>query len=174
MHWFERHFYGPLWRNGGSLGKIVFVLIAIAAVISLAYVVSLVLGGFARAAQVDPLNPSTWFTDTEAVLTIAGILFGWLVKAATALGKDWFKTEGTATVVVSAAVAVLIAGIGGYQMMGVFTDLGGGIQGAIQAAWMTLLAFLTANGNAKAERQAIASAVQRVENAEAHAKARLQ
>lgn len=173
MDWFNRKVYGPLWVNGGILGKVVFAFLAVAVIIALSFLVATVLG-FARAAQPDPFDPSTWFTSTDAVISVVGILLGFLVKVFTALGKDWLQTSGTRTVVLSGVLAVVIAGIGGYEMLGAFHDLGGGIRGALQAAWLTLLAFLTANGSAKADRQAVAGAVQRVENAEAHAKARLQ
>jgi hypothetical protein len=168
-------FYDSTWVNGGILGKVVFGIVVafVAVLLVLAFAA---LGGSVRAQELDPFNPATWFTSTEAVIALVGIFMGWIVKLATALGKDLFSTSGSATVVLSAVLAVLIAGFGGYQMLGVFGEGAGGLQGAVQAAFVVLVAFFGSNASAKADRQAVAGGARRLDEADerAAAKARLQ
>lgn len=121
---------------------------------------------FAQAVSPDPLNPDSWFQSPEAVFAIGAIFAGWLVKLTTALGKDWFGTEGIDTVYLSASISVLIAGIGGYLALGYLAGAGG-FAGALQAALMALLSWLGANASAKYDRQAHAAAAQRIERAKA-------
>lgn len=173
MRWFVDNFYTPLWERGGVLGKAVFVIVMIGAVVAVGAAVSLLMGT-ARAQQPELLDPRTWFTSADAVVLTVGLIMSYLVKLGTALGKDWFKTSGSSTVALSAIFAVLIGGYGGYQALGAFGAAGGGIAGALQAVVLTLVAFFASNGSAKAERQALAGAVLRVEADEAaRAKARL-
>lgn len=164
-------FYQSTWVNGGVLGKLVFgVVIAFLAILLI-----LAFSSLGRAQEVDILQPATWFTSTTTVIAVVGILMGWLTKLATALGKDWFNTSGNGTVIVSAIMAVIIGGIGGYQALGMFGEGGGGIQGAVQAVFVVLIAFFGSNASAKADRQAIAGGAARLElQDEAAAKARLQ
>lgn len=171
MRWFVDSVYTPLWRDGGVLGKVVFALLALGVAIAVIGAVVLAMGS-ARAQQPELLDPRTWFSSADAVVTVVGLIMAYLVKLATALGKDWFKTSGGSTVALSAIFAVLIGGYGGYQALGAFGAAGGGFAGAVQAVVLTLVAFFASNGSAKAERQALAGAVARVESEE-KAKARL-
>lgn len=148
-----------LWESGW-LGKVVLALVAAFVVILLV----LVFSGrvFAQSAPPELLNPATWFTSVEAVLAIAGVIAAYLTKLTTALGKDWFKTEGNNTVILSAVVAAVIGGIGGWLALGAFTGTGG-LGGAVAAIGSAVIAFLGSNASAKAERQALAGAVSRIE-----------
>jgi hypothetical protein len=119
---------------------------------------------FAQTVEVDPQAPATWFESQATVFLAGSMLAGWIVKLATALGKDWFQTHGQATVILSAALSVAIAGIGGYFTLGYLTGAGGFI-GAVQAAAMALLSWLGSNASAKYDRQAAAAAAGRVERA---------
>jgi hypothetical protein len=112
----------------------------------------------------DPLDPATWFESQEAVFVVATIFAAWIVKLTTALGKDWFGTDGLATVYLSAGLSLAIAGVGGYLALGYLSDAGG-LVGALQAAAMALLSWLGANASAKYDRQAHAAAVERAERA---------
>lgn len=102
-------------------------------------------------------DPATWFASSEAVLIAAGLITPWVTKIFTALGKDWFNTEGQATQWLSLGVAIIIGGVGGFLSLGYFADVSG-IQGAIQAAFLIAVAFLGSNGMAKADRQVAVSA----------------
>ncbi len=148
--------------NSGWLGKAVVGIIGVA-VLALLW---LVFSGraFAQAANPELLQPSTWFTSLEAVFAITAVLAGWVTKLATALGKDWFRTQGTSTVALSGIIAALIGGVGGWLSLGVFAGAGG-ITGAVAAIGTAVLAFLGSNASAKADRQALAGAVQRAEDA---------
>lgn len=119
---------------------------------------------FAQLVEPDPLVPATWFESPEAVFAVGAIFAGWAVKLATALGKEWFRTNGQATVYLSGGISVLIAGVGGYFALGYLTGAGG-FAGALQAAFMALLSWLGANASAKYDRQAAAAAADRVERA---------
>lgn len=162
---------GKVW-NSGWLGKAVIVIIAVA-ILALLW---LVFSGraFAQATNPELLQPNTWFTSLEAVFAITAVIAGFVTKLATALGKDWFKTQGTTTVALSAVIAALIGGVGGWLSLGIFAGAGG-ITGAVAAIGTAVLAFLGSNASAKADRQALAGAVQRVEDAASAeaAKARL-
>ncbi len=111
-------------------------------------------------AQPDPLHPDTWFVSSEAVVGIGVILAGWAVKISTALGKDWFQTDGRRTVILSAILSFIIAGVGGYLALGAFSG-SHGIAGAAQALVMFALSFVAANGSAKLDRQTQSAALQR-------------
>lgn len=154
--------FTKLW-NSGLLGKAVSIIIGVAVLIALFWVVS---GrAFAQAAPApDILQPSTWYASMEAVFAITAIIAGWVTKLATALGKDWFRTSGPSTVALSAVIAALVGGVGGWLSLGVFAGAGG-ITGAVAAIGMAVLAFLGSNASAKADRQALAGAVQRAETA---------
>lgn len=115
-------------------------------------------------AQATTLDPRSWFTNQEAVLAAAALITPWLTKVATALGKDWFSTDGNATVWLSAAVAALIAGVGGYLGLGYLAGETG-LMAGVQAAGLTLFAFLMSNGMAKGERQVAKSAAASVQTA---------
>lgn len=126
----------------------------------------LILVGFALlsvgiAQEVVITNPETWFSSQEAIFVFAGLIVPWITKIFTALGKDWFHTDGKATQWLSLAVAVIVAGVGGYLSLGFLAGVSG-IQGALQAAILTAIAFLGSNGMAKAERQVAVSAVKRL------------
>lgn len=148
-----RKAFGSLW-NGGWLGKVVLAVLAVALLALLI--------GVARGQEVSVLDPSSWFTSVEAVMLIGGVIAGYVTKITTALGKDWFGTEGQGTVVLSGVVSVLVGGVGGWLALGAFGSPGG-IQGAVYAAGMVLIAFLGSNGSAKAERQAMAGAAKRLD-----------
>lgn len=148
-----RKAFDSLW-NGGWLGKAVLAIIAVA--------VLALLIGVARGQEVSVLDPSSWFTSVEAVMLIGGVIAGYVTKLATALGKDWFRTEGQGTVILSGFVSVVIGGVGGWLALGAFGSPGG-LQGAVYAAGMVLIAFLGSNGSAKAERQAMAGAAKRLD-----------
>ncbi len=162
---------GKVWESGW-LGKAVVAIIGVA-VLALLW---LVFSGraFAQAAEPQLLDPSTWYTSVGAVLSIAGVIAAYVTKLATALGKDWFKTSGQSTVILSAVIAAVIGGIGGYLALGTFAGAGG-IGGAVAAIGTALIAYLGSNASAKADRQALAGAVQRAEDAASAeaAKARL-
>lgn len=145
--------------DSGWLGKAVVVIIGLALLVLL----WLVFSGRAFA-QPELLQPSTWFASLESVFFITAVLAGWVTKLGTALGKDWFKTQGSATVALSAVIAALIGGVGGWLSLGVFAGAGG-ITGAVAAIGTAVLAFLGSNASAKADRQALAGAVQRAEDA---------
>lgn len=117
--------------------------------------------GVGIAQEVIILDPSTWFGSAEAVLIAASLIVPWITKIITALGKDWFHTDGKATQWLSLAVSVLIAGIGGYFSLGYLAGVSG-LQGALQAAFLIAVAFLGSNGMAKAERQVAVSAARRL------------
>lgn len=163
---------GKVW-NSGWLGKAVVIIISVG-LLSLLW---LVFSGRAFAQAVpapDVLQPSTWFTNLDAVFFITAVIAGWVTKLSTALGKDWFKTQGSGTVALSAVIAALIGGVGGWLSLGVFAGAGG-ITGAVAAIGTAVLAFLGSNASAKADRQALAGAVKRAEDAASleAAKARL-
>lgn len=111
-------------------------------------------------AQPDIFNPSTWFVSQEAVFLAASLITPWIVKIVTALGKDWFSTDGKSTIWLSAGVAAVIAGVGGYLSLGYFADVSG-LAGAVNAAILTIIAFLGSNGMAKNERQVATAAMTR-------------
>ena len=106
-------------------------------------------------------DPTTWFASSEAVLIAAGLITPWVTKIFTALGKDWFHTDGSATQWLSLGVAIIIGGVGGYLSLGYFADVSG-IQGALQSAFLIAVAFLGSNGMAKADRQVAASTARMV------------
>ena len=120
------------------------------------------------AQEVVLFDPASWFASSEAVLIAAGLITPWITKVFTALGKDWFHTDGKATQWLSLGVAVIIGGVGGFLSLGYFADVSG-VQGAIQAAFLIAVAFLGSNGMAKADRQVAASTARQVgEEVEEH------
>lgn len=106
---------------------------------------------------VDPLRPETWYVSIETVMIAGALISGWIVKLLTALGKEALLTEGGRTRLLSAAISVVVAGVGGYLALGVF---GGepGIQNALRAAGMALWALIQANASAIYDRQALEGA----------------
>ncbi len=120
------------------------------------------------AQEVIMFDPSTWFASSEAVIIAAGLITPWITKVITALGKDWFHTDGKATQWLSLGVAVIIGGVGGYLSLGYFADVSG-FMGALQAAFIVAVAFLGSNGMAKSERQVAKSAAHHIgEEVEEH------
>lgn len=119
------------------------------------------LSSAALAQVVQVLDPTTWYASPEAVLAAAALITPFIVKVFTALGKDWFKTDGRATQWLSLGVAVLIAGVGGFLSLGHFAGVSG-IQGALQAVFLIVVAFLGANGLAKSERQVAQATAKRL------------
>lgn len=117
--------------------------------------------GVGIAQDVIVFDPATWFTSAEAVIIAASLIVPWITKIVTALGKDWFHTDGTATQWLSLGVAVLIAGVGGYFSLGYLAGVSG-LQGALQAAFLVAVAFLGSNGMAKSERQVATSAAKKM------------
>lgn len=107
-------------------------------------------------------DPATWFASSEAVLIAAGLITPWVTKIFTALGKDWFNTDGQATQWLSLGVAIIIGGVGGFLSLGYFADVSG-IQGALQAAFLVAVAFLGSNGMAKSDRQVATSAAKKMQ-----------
>jgi len=107
------------------------------------------------------LDPRTWFQSQETVFIAVGLVVPWITKALTALGKDWFGTEGRATQWLSLAVAAIIGGVGGYLGLGYLAGASG-ISAALQAAALTAFAFLMSNGMAKNERQVAASTASKI------------
>ncbi|MCZ2110972.1 MAG: hypothetical protein LC118_15620 [Dehalococcoidia bacterium] len=115
-----------------------------------------------RAQSPDLSDP---FGSNEALIALATLVAAWVTKLLTALGKDWFKTSGTATVALSAVIAAIFGGIGGWFALGIFSDGGGGLNGAITAIGMAVAAFLGSNASAKSDRQALAGAIERIDTA---------
>lgn len=128
-----------------------------------ATLLAITLFGVALAQEVVLFDPETWFVTQEAIFIAAALITPWITKVFTALGKDWFSTEGKYTQWLSLAVALVIAGVGGYLSLGYFANVSG-LQGAIQAAFLTLIAFLGSNGMAKSERQVAVSAARKIGN----------
>lgn len=118
----------------------------------------------AQATPVTILDPRTWFQSQETLFAAVALLSPWLVKALTALGKDWFGTDGRATQWLSLVVAAIVAGVGGYLGLGYLAGAAG-FGAALQAAVLTAVAFLVSNGMAKNERQVATAAALRVEEA---------
>lgn len=118
-------------------------------------------------AQATPvtLDPRTWFQSQDAVFAAVALVVPWITKSVTALGKDWFNTDGRATQRLSLGVAAIIGGVGGYLSLGYLTDVSG-FSGALQAAALTAFAFLMSNGMAKSERQVAQSTVNRMKEME--------
>lgn len=117
--------------------------------------------GVAIASEVIIFNPETWLATQESVFIAAALITPWITKIFTALGKDWFHTDGKATQWLSLGVALIIAGVGGYLSLGYFANVSG-FQGALQAAFLTLIAFLGSNGMAKSERQVALSTARHI------------
>lgn len=117
----------------------------------------------AFANDVSVFDPSTWFVSVDTVLMVGALIVPFITKVFTALGKDWFATEGRATQWLSFAVSVIIGGVGGYMALGYFSGVSG-TAGALQAVVMVAAAFLGSNGLAKNERQVAAAALMRAED----------
>lgn len=118
----------------------------------------------AQAADVPPFDPgdsSTWFGSEAAIVAFVALLTGLVVQMFTALGKDWFHTEGPRTVLLSAAIAVLLGGVAGWFTQGIFEDGPGGWTGAVQAGLTALWAFLQSNAVHKMSVQQRAAALKR-------------
>lgn len=127
-----------------------------------ATITAVVASAVAFAQDVSIFDPSSWFANVEAVVMVGSLIVPFITKIFTALGKDWFHTEGRATQWLSFAVSLIIGGVGGYMALGYFSGASG-LTGALQAAVMVAAAFLGSNGLAKNERQVAAAALMRVE-----------
>lgn len=121
-----------------------------------AVLILLVLAGLAAAQDVSILDPAGWLASPEAVMAAGALVAGYIVNLLTAIGKDWFQTDGPRTRYLAVAISSLIAGVGGYASLGYLSDLSGW-QGAIRAAIMVAVAAVVAIGKAHADRQASAS-----------------
>jgi hypothetical protein len=130
-----------------------FLLIPVAIVLLAAF-------GFVFAQEVNVLDPSTWFVDVDTILIAGTLLSPWAVKILTALLKDRFKTDGNTTKWVAFGISLLLAGVGGFWMLGGFAGYGG-VSGAFQAIVMTLVAYFGGRGLAESERQSALSAIKR-------------
>lgn len=119
----------------------------------------MLLAAHVRAQDTDLSGP---FANIETVLALTALIAAWLTKLVTALGKDWLKTQGPATVALSGVIAALIGGIGGWFSLGAFAGEGG-LTGAVAAIGTALFAFIGSNASAKSDRQALAGAVQRAQ-----------
>lgn len=97
-------------------------------------------------------DPRTWFETQETVFAAVALIVPWITKALTALGKDWFNTDGRATQWLSLVVAFLVAGVGGFLGLGYLAGATG-LVAALQAGALTAFAFLMSNGMAKNDRQ---------------------
>ena len=80
-------------------------------------------------AQVDPVAmlPAAWFVSPEALFIAVALVSSWVTKMITALGKDWFKTRGKATVILAAAalrwrVAAGLLLVGGLLLFSGYRD----------------------------------------------------
>lgn len=111
-------------------------------------------------AQPDVLEPMTWFESVTAVIVIGGMLAGAVTRALTALGKDWFGTNGLDTIILSGGISVIVAGIGGYYALGTFAEMSGW-QGAASAAFMVLWAIIQSNAGHKVGAHTQAAALKR-------------
>lgn len=100
----------------------------------------------------DPLAPGGWFESIDVMTAVAAWIAGWVVKLLTAIGKEALVTEGNRTRILSAGIAVLVAGVGGYLALGMFEGYGG-FEGALRAAGMALWAFIQSNASAIYDRQ---------------------
>lgn len=123
-----------------------------------------VTGSLEMGPTVELLQPSGWFDSPETIFAAGTLIAGYIVLLATSLGKDWFRTDGIETIILSAALSVVIAGIGGYYALGFLTGAGG-FKGALQAVAMALLSWLGANAKAKYDRQAATAAASRIDKA---------
>lgn len=112
-------------------------------------------------AQPDVLQPDSWFTDADAVTAIGVVLASYVVRIATALGKEWFSVDGPQTRWLAMGISVVVAGIGGFLSLGMFSDVSGP-EGAARAIVMIVLGGLGAIGKAEYDRQKIASGTERV------------
>lgn len=115
----------------------------------------------ATAQGISIFNPGDWYASQEAVMAVAALITPFIVKIFTALGKDWFGTDGASTQWLSVGVAMIVAGVGGYLSLGFLSGVSG-MSGAISAAFMTLVAWLGANGMAKSDRQVATAAAKRI------------
>jgi len=102
---------------------------------------------------VDPMVPASWFMSPETLQAFILLVTPWIVKITTALGKDWFKTEGKYTIYLSLGLSIVLAGIGGFFSLGYLAGVGG-VKGAIFAIINTVVGFLGSNGLVKGEVQA--------------------
>ena len=152
---------GKVWRSGW-LGKAVVGIIGVALLVFL----WLVLSGraFAQAVAPDVLQPSSWFTSLEAVFAITAIFAGWVTKLSTALDKDWFKTQGNSTVALSAVIAALVGGVGGWLSLGVFAGAGAWLARWRRRARRCWRSWARTRARRRTGRR-LAGAVQRAEDA---------
>lgn len=128
----------------------------IAGLVTLFALIGLVVAQATSTVPVVVTDYHTWYQNQTTLFAAVALIVPWVTKFFTAIGKDWFKTSGRATQWLSAGMAVLLGGIGGWFSLG-FLAGSGGWHAALQAAFLTLIAFLGSNGLAKAARQEAAS-----------------
>lgn len=116
---------------------------------------ALSLFGIALAQDPEIGNPGGWFVNPDVLAAAGAMLAGYVVNLLTALGKHHWLTTGNRTRILSIALSVVIAGVGGYLSLGYLSDLSG-FQGAIRAAVMTAVALVLANAQYHANQQAAA------------------
>lgn len=134
--------------------RVMLIMLAVAALLGVAAAV--------QPPQPDLLQPGTWFASQEAVTIIGTLLAGYVVKLATALGKDWLQVDGPYTRYVAIAISVLLAGVGGYLSLGVFAGVAG-LSGAFSAMIMVIGGYFGAVAQAEYDRQTLASGAERAE-----------
>lgn len=100
--------------------------------------------GLAFAQAVEITNPGGWFGSPDTMEAAVALIITVLTRFLTAWGKEQWLTTGSRTVVVSAVISVVLAGIGGYLALGYYAEYGG-FNGALRAAVMALAGFLAAN-----------------------------
>lgn len=133
---------------------------------ALMLMVGLALG---QSVEIDPFAPDAWYVSPETVIAAGSFLAAHLVRLLTALGKDWFNTDGNGTRWLAIGISAVIAGVGGYLSLGYLSDLSG-LGGALSAALMTVISALGAMAKVEYDRQTLAAGVDR---AEERAKAKL-
>lgn len=95
-------------------------------------------------------------------MAIGAILASYVVRLTTALGKEWFQTDGPRTKYLAIAISVIVAGVGGYLSLGFLSDVSG-ISGAFRAAVMVFVGYFGAVAKAEYDRQTMASGADRAE-----------
>ena len=125
----------------------------------LVLVVGIVLG---QEVDIDPFAPGEWYVSPETVIAIGSFFAANLVRLFTALGKDWFGTDGNGTRWLAIGISAIIAGAGGYLSLGYLSDLSG-LGGALSAALMTVISALGAMAKVEYDRQTFAAGVDRAE-----------
>lgn len=141
------------------MGRLLVALLAL-------FTTSFVLG---QEVEIDPFRPGAWYVSPEMVIAVGAFFASHLTRLFTALGKDWFNTEGNGTRWLAIGISAVIAGVGGYFSLGYLSDLSG-LPGALSAVLMTAVAALGAMAKVEYDRQTLAAGAAR---AEERAKAKL-